>query len=404
MKKKTIIRALTVFILLVAFRAATTSIAPLINNLLAEQGYSFEDQALISGIVLCVGYMATIVGSMVGGRFADKMGPERTILIAGTIFAGCFMLWSVANAGAMLYINRVILALCTGALYVALQSYILGGVKKGSEGMAMGIYGLSFGIGTAVAGTAAGMADTIGIQRVFLTMGIVGVCAVILGGIATRIDKRLPVPADVEPAAKKNIQSLPTSQVLRKASGAFWLLLLNALLYGFGLIIFLQYLDELGAARGLEGTTASFGIAVFSILSLFQPLTGLVADKIGKANCSLLGQSLITLGWVLLALIPRLTLPVVLLCSGIAGIGAALYSPAILAIAELSAPAGSGGIIRGIYQGANSLGSATAAIFGSIIYMNIGISNVFLLLVGACVLGLASALLLAAIHKKAEKR
>ena len=400
MKKKTIVRALTVFVLLVAFRAATTCIAPLINNLLIEQGYSFSDQALISGIVLCVGYIATIVGSMVGGRFADKMGPEKTILIAGSVFAACFMLWSVANAGIMLYINRVILALCTGALYVALQSYILGGVKKGFEGMAMGVYGLSFGIGTAVAGTAAGMADSIGIQNVFLTMGVVCIVAVLIGGGATRVDKRLPIPAGVEPAMKKTAQSIPTMQVLKKASGAFFMLLFNAMLYGFGLIIFLQYLDELGAVRGLEGTTASFGIAVFSILSLFQPVTGLIADKIGKANCTLLGQALITVGWILLSLMRSLNLGLVLVFSAVAGIGAALYSPATLAIAELSAPEGSGGTVRGIYQGANSLGSAIAAIFGSVIYMNIGISNVFLLLVGACTLGLVSALVLARMTRK----
>jgi MFS family permease len=266
--------------------------------------------------------------------------------------------------------------------------------------MAMGIYGLSFGIGTAIAGTAAGMADSIGIRNVFLTMGIVCIGAVLLGGTATRIDKRLPIPEGVEPAMKKAAASMSTVDVLKKSRGAFWLLLGNAVLYGFGLIIFLQYLDELGAVRGLEGTTASFGIAVFSILSLFQPLTGLIADKIGKANCTLLGQVLITVGWILLSLMPQLSLGMVLIFSAIAGVGAALYSPAVLAIAELSAPEGSGGTIRGIYQGANSLGSAIAAIFGSIIYMNIGIDNVFLLLVGSCALGLLTALVLVRVSKK----
>jgi len=85
----------------------------------------------------------------------------------------------------------------------------------------------------------------------------------------------------------------------------------------------------------------------------------------------------------------------------VAGLGAALYSPATLAIAELSAPEGSGGTVRGIYQGANSLGSAIAAVFGSVIYMRIGIGNVFLLLVAACALGLVSVVLLtAALRKK----
>ena len=385
MKKKTLVRALTVFILLVAFRAATTCIAPLINNLLVEQGHSFEDQAMISGAVLAVGYIATIVGSMVGGSVADRMGPKKTILIAGSLFAAGFLVFSFANAGPMLYINRVVLALCTGALYVALQSYILGGVKKGSEGMAMGIYGLSFGIGTALAGTASGMADTVGIRNVFLTMGIVW----------------LPIPEGVEPAMKKQTASPSPLKVLRKSSVSFLLLLVNALFYGFGLIIFLQYVDELGAARGLEGTKASFGIAVFSILSLFQPVTGLIADRIGKSTCALLGQGLIALGWIPLALLPQLSLGPVLALSAVAGLGAALYSPATLAIAELSAPEGSGGTVRGIYQGANSLGSAIAAVFGSVIYMRIGIGNVFLLLVAACALGLVSVVLLtAALRKK----
>ena len=401
MKKKTLTRALTVFILLAAFRAATTCIAPLINNLLVEQGHSFEAQAMISGTVLAVGYIATIMGSMVGGSVADRMGPQKTILIAGSVFAAGFLLFSFANAGIMLYINRIVLALCTGALYVALQSYILGGVKKGSEGMAMGIYGLSFGIGTALAGTASGMADSVGIQRVFLTMGIVCAAAVVLGTVASRIDSRLPIPEGIEPAIKKQVVSLPPLEVLKKSSASFLLLLVNALFYGFGLIIFLQYVDELGAARGMEGTKASFGIAIFSILSLFQPLTGLIADKIGKGSCALLGQGLIALGWIPLALLPQLSLGPVLVCSAVAGLGAALYSPATLAIAELSAPEGSGGTVRGIYQGANSLGSAIAAIFGSVIYMRIGISNVFVLLVTACVLGVVSVLLLtAAIRNK----
>lgn len=402
MRKKTAVRALTVFILLVAFRAATTCIAPLINNLLVEQGHSFEAQAMISGTVLALGYIATIVGSMMGGGIADRMGPQRTILGAGTLFAAGFLVFSFANGGVLLYINRVVLALCTGALYVALQSYILGGVQKGSEGMAMGIYGLSFGIGTALAGTASGMADTVGIQRVFFTMGIICAGAVVLGALATRVDSRLPVPQGVEPAMKKQTASLSAGKVLRGSGGSFWLLLVNALFYGFGLIIFLQYVDELGAARGLEGTKAAFGIAVFSILSLLQPVTGLVADKIGKGSCALLGQGLIALGWIPLALLPRLTMGTVLGFSALAGLGAALYSPAVLALAELSAPQGSGGTVRGIYQGANSMGSAIAAIFGSVIYMRIGIGNVFMLLVGACVLGLATALLLsAALRKKA---
>ena len=401
MKKKTLVRALTVFILLVAFRAATTCIAPLINNLLVEQGHSFEAQAMISGAVLAVGYIATIVGSMVGGSVADRMGPKKTILIAGSLFAAGFLVFSFANAGPMLYINRVVLALCTGALYVALQSYILGGVKKGSEGMAMGIYGLSFGIGTALAGTASGMADTVGIRNVFLTMGIVCAGAVVLGTVATRIDSRLPIPEGVEPAMKKQTASPSPLKVLRRSSVSFLLLMVNALFYGFGLIIFLQYVDELGAARGLEGTKASFGIAVFSILSLFQPVTGLIADRIGKGTCALLGQGLIALGWIPLALLPQLSLGPVLALSAVAGLGAALYSPATLAIAELSAPEGSGGTVRGIYQGANSLGSAIAAVFGSVIYMRIGIGNVFLLLVAACALGLVSVVLLtAALRKK----
>ena len=101
------------------------------------------------------------------------------------------------------------------------------------------------------------------------------------------------------------------------------------------------------------------------------------------------------------SLLPQLSLGPVLVCSAVAGLGAALYSPATLAIAELSAPEGSGGTVRGIYQGANSLGSAIAAIFGSVIYMRIGISNVFVLLVTACVLGVVSVLLLTtAIRKK----
>ncbi len=393
MKNRFILRALIVFTLLVAFRAATTCIAPLINNLLTEQGFDFSQQAIISGTVLSLGYIATIVGSIFGGKIADKMGAVKTIVVAGSIFSAAFIAWAFTGVGAMLYISRVILALCTGTLYVALQSYILGGAKKGSEGMALGIYGLAFGVGTALAGAASGMADSIGISKVFMYMGFFCAAATIAGSAATRIDKRWPTE-DYKDGHSEITASPGITGLLKKTDRSFAVLLLNSVLYGFGLIIFLQYIDELGAARGLSGTKAAFGIAIFSILSLLQPLTGIIADKIGKTTCVLIGQSLITVGWCLLALLPHFTLAAVMSCSAIAGIGAAFYSPAVLAMAQEHAPAGGGGAVRGLYQAANSLGSAVAAIFGSVIYLKIGITNVFILLVASCILGLLSAVIL----------
>ena len=401
MKKKFWIRAVVVFILLVAFRAATSSIAPLINNLLTEMGYTFERQAIVSGVILAVGYIASIFGSMIGGRFADKMGPVKTIMIAGSIFAAAFILWAILDNAILFSFNRTLLALCSGALYVALQSYLLGGVKKGSEGMAMGIYGLGFGVGTALAGTAAGVADQFGINEVFITLGVVCVGAVLLGRIMTLFERKIPVPGDFIPAMKENEKAISLKQVLKGARGSIYVLLINAVVYGFGLIIFLQYLDELGAARGMPGTQAAFGIAVFSIISLMQPVSGLIADKIGKMTCIVIGQILVAIGWGALALMPGLSMGIVLALSAVAGVGSALFSPAVLAVAEISAAPGSGGTLRGVYQGATNIGSAAAAMFGSLVYKGInGIDKVFVLLLISCCAGMATAVWLAGLVRK----
>lgn len=400
--KKFWIRALGVFVLLVAVRAATSAIAPLINNLLGEMNYSVDSSAIVAGVILAVGYICSIIGSMFGGRIADVLGPVKTFITTGLVFAIFFVLWAFTTKDVLFYIYRAILALCTGALYVALQSYLLGGAKKGSEGMAMGIYGLGFGVGTAIAGSAAGLAGNFGISRTFLVLGIVCLVAVVVSFITTLIDRKTEATYEVAaPPRKKGDRSV--WYLLKNANSTVYFLLLIAFAYGFGTILFLQYLDELGAARGMIGTQAAFGVAVFSIISMLQPLSGMLADKIGRSKCILIGMILICIGWSCLALVGSLTIGIVLLFSGIAGIGTMLYTPASFALAQRSAVEGSGGLIRGLFQGATAIGSAISAMFGAVIYSSIGINNVFYLLIGSTVFCVIFAIILSITARKSDK-
>ncbi|MCG8500659.1 MAG: MFS transporter, partial [Firmicutes bacterium] len=162
-------------------------------------------------------------------------------------------------------------------------------------------------------------------------------------------------------------------------------------------------LDELGAARGMMGTQAAFGVAIFSVVSLLQPLSGMLSDKIGRSKCILIGMILLCVGWSSIALIGSLNIGIVLLFSGIAGIGTMLYTPASFALAQNSAVEGSGGLIRGLFQSATGIGSAVSAIFGAVIYRSIGIDNVFYLLIAATVLCVIFAILLSFTAKKNER-
>jgi len=384
--------------LLVSVRAATSSIAPLINNLLVELDFTNEKAAIIAGIILAVGYIASIIGSTVGGRIADMFGSVKTFLTAGFVFAGIFIVWSFTTQAILFYVYRALLALCTGALYVALQSYLLGGTKKGSEGMAMGVYGLGFGIGTAAAGSVAGMAGGFGISQAFFVLGIVCVVACVVCAVITILDKKVEATYEVALSTKKP-EGMSVWTILKNANSTMYFLLLIAFAYGFGTIIFLQYLDELGAVRGIEGTKAAFGIAAFSIVQLLQPLSGMLADKIGRPKCILLGMTLVFIGWTSIALFAS-SLGMVLLFSALAGIGALLYTPASFALAQQSSVKGSGGLMRGLFQGATAIGTAIAAMFGAIIYGNFGITNVFYILVGATVFSLISAIVLSFVAKK----
>lgn len=398
--KKFFIRALGVFILLVSVRAATSSIAPLINNLLVELDFTNEKAAIVAGIILALGYVASIIGSTVGGRIADMFGSVKTFLTAGFVFAGVFILWSFTTQQVLFYVYRAILALCTGSLYVALQSYLLGGTKRGSEGMAMGVYGLGFGIGTAIAGSVAGMAGGFGISQAFFILGIVCAVACVVCAVVVAVDKKIDAPYEVAISTKVP-EGMSVWKILKNANSTVYFLLLIAFAYGFGTIIFLQYVDELGALRGIAGTKASFGIAVFSIVQLLQPLSGMLSDKIGRAKCILLGMVLVFVGWTSIALFAG-SLGMILLFSGVAGIGALLYTPASFALAQKASIKGSGGLMRGLFQGATAIGTAIAAMFGAVIYSSFGISNVFYILVGATVLSLVSAIILNFVAKKGK--
>lgn len=398
--KKFFIRALGVFILLVSVRAATSSIAPLINNLLVELDFTNEKAAIVAGVVLAIGYIASIVGSTVGGRIADMFGSVKTFLTAGFAFAGIFILWSFTTKEVLFYVYRALLALCTGSLYVALQSYLLGGTKKGSEGMAMGVYGLGFGIGTAIAGSVAGMAGGFGISQAFFILGIVCAVACVVCLVVTLVDKKVEATYEVALSPQKP-EGMSVWTIMKNANSTLYFLLLIAFAYGFGTIIFLQYLDELGAVRGIVGTKAAFGIAVFSIVQLLQPLSGMLADKIGRAKCILLGMTLVFIGWTSVALFAS-TLGMVMLFSAIAGIGALLYTPASFALAQMASVKGSGGLMRGLFQGATAIGTAIAAMFGAVIYSSFGITNVFYILVGATIFSLVSAIILNFVAGKTE--
>ncbi len=365
--KKFMLRALGVVILLTAVRAATVAIAPLNNAYMRFLGVSDVLAPTISGTILAVGYVFAVFGPLVGGRLADRWGTTRTFVSASIVFALFYFLWSSASNYYLLYIYRAVLALCTGALYIGVQAFMLNGAPAGKKGMAMGLYGLGFGLGSAIGPTIASRLLTPDdVTRPFVVLSIACIVGTIfsIGIVALqgRADKAAPKP--VSQAAKGSGLGLAA---LKKLNTTSLLVFGMGIFYGVAQLAVLTNIDDLGVfGFGLKPGTAMMGLVVYSVISLLQPVGGMLGDKFGQAKMVFLGMLLVAIGFGPLAFLPNPSL--IYPFMAVAGVGAMLFTPSSTALIGRYAAPEIKGTVLGIFQSITSLGSAVGVLLAGVLY------------------------------------
>jgi len=375
--KKFIIGSIGGVLLLLCVRAATVAIAPLNIAFMRFLGAGDNIAPTISGTILFVGYIFAVVGPMVGGWVTDKVGNRGSILIGGVTFTAAYFLWAYAVNFPLLYIYRAILALGAGIVAVSMMSFLHATAPEGKKAAGMGLYGLGFGLGSAVGPMVASRLVPTGIREPFLFFAAACLVSLILAVLLMVVFQRNNSGKEIntEDSAEKTSKSFFAG--FSSFSPPLYFIFLLSLFFMFGQIAILTTADDFGMQiLGLPVGKGIMAIVAFSVTSLLQPLGGMVGDKMGKAKAMMIGVGITALCFFGVAL-NTASFGLQLVLMAIAGLGGVLYMPNSMALVGDLAPANLKGTALGSFQAAAGIGSATGALISGLIYSATSVRYVF---------------------------
>jgi DHA1 family purine ribonucleoside efflux pump-like MFS transporter len=300
-----------------------------------------------AGLVFAVLGVAIATGGLVGGFALVRVGPRVGIVVGLTLVAAGAVVCATADGLEGLLVGEIVLGLGSGTFFApgVHSAGALAGERR--RGIAIGIYGVAFSAGVALAGLLAALGDTWGWRVSFLaTAGIAFAAALALvpfrlAAVRRQEGARPPfrLRAAVAPLAVGGVTA--ASQ--------------------YGTVAFLPLYAV--HAWGLSPGKAALVITVSRVLSVpAKLLTGNAADREGSLRIARrLGVVLALLGaWWTLAPGPE------------AAVGGAILFGAVVAalgpvgnVLALDAFAGRGQLLGAFRSAQIGLGAATSAILGA---------------------------------------
>jgi DHA2 family methylenomycin A resistance protein-like MFS transporter len=161
----------------------------------------FQDRsATLAGVVLAVGSTSTVLGSLVGGRLADRLGRRRPVLVGRSIAVlGTLPLLTMSHATSPVVLGLwlLIMSLGSGLSSAVAQAAAVESAPRRYSGMATGVFTTSANLGgiIGIALTAAYLGDSPGLHT-FRAVFVLYIITAIVGSlIATRLE---PWPAHDE--------------------------------------------------------------------------------------------------------------------------------------------------------------------------------------------------------------
>ena len=236
-----------------------------------------------------------------------------------------------------------------------------------------------FGLGPLLGG---GLRDAFGSEAAFATMGVM------LAG--TALLTLLWLPARAGSTALDGIEgpSLPWSEIVRRRAVQGAVLFMTLMSIGWGAaysFLAIYVVSE-------EGMGLNSALFVGLLLSLrqftnaaLQPITGRLADRVDRVKLVAWGLVLMSLGTVLIPLVPATTVEVgpvpiavyLLLTVVVAGVGEALAMPAQQAVFVTLGRVVGMGSLMGLNNMGNSVGFLFGSLAGAAVVGSLGLPAVF---------------------------
>jgi OFA family oxalate/formate antiporter-like MFS transporter len=247
------------------------------------------------------------------GYLVDKLGPRIVGVIAGVLVAAAWMINSVADSLALLYLGAVVGGVGAGAVYGACVGNALKWFPD-RRGLAAGVTAMGFGAGSALTVIPiAAMIKTSGYESAFWKFGLFqGAVVFALGWFLRAPDASFTAPRKSTVAAAVPAREYSPGEMLRTPT--FWVMYVMFVMMAIGGLIATAQAQPMAKDYGIADTpvtllwltlpTLTFALSFDRIFNgISRPFFGWVSDHLGRERTMFVafmleGLAVLLLGWL----------------------------------------------------------------------------------------------------------
>ncbi|MCG8577319.1 MAG: MFS transporter [Flavobacteriales bacterium] len=312
------------------FAASFNMLIPELNSYLTELGR--EDLIWMN---LGLWTIAAAISRPFSGKIADNISRKSVMFIGVLVSIIICFIYPLLPYVLGFLILRFLHGFSTGFQPTGATALVADVIPKGKRGEAMGIFGITITVGFSLGqGMGSIIKTAVGMQGLFLIAGIVGMISFLL--ILTIKEDKEVIRKNCEDKGYTTLWE----KILPKWDEIFGIeviqpsvmIFLTASLFGF----FVLLIPELSTHLGIENKGLFFAVHLpFVVIMRF--VAGKLTDKYGARRNLFVSLIFLGIGCVLTAYCNSLNMLIV--CSIVYGIGAAISSPAVFAwTADLANP------------------------------------------------------------------
>jgi len=259
-----------------------------VNPINKTHGWSIAAIQFAYSVFIALETWLTPIEGWIVDVLGPKRGPKLMVAAGGLLVAVGWVINSVADSLAMLYVGAIVSGTGGGAIYATSVGHAVKWFPD-RRGLAVGLTAAGYGAGAALTVIPIRyVIDTSGYEAAFLWFGIFQGGAVFLLAWLLRAPSPGEIPASFAPKVQQSAKSYSPAQVL--TTPVFWLMyIMFVMVSASGLMAAAQIApiaSDFGVANTvvlLGGTTLTVALIVDNVANgTARPLFGWISDNIGR--------------------------------------------------------------------------------------------------------------------------
>jgi len=259
-----------------------------VNPINKTHGWSIAAIQFAYSVFIALETWLTPIEGWIVDVLGPKRGPKMVVAAGGLLVAVGWVINSVADSLAMLYVGAIVSGTGGGAIYATSVGHAVKWFPD-RRGLAVGLTAAGYGAGAALTVIPIRyVIDTSGYEAAFLWFGIFQGGAVFLLAWLLRAPSPGEIPASFAPKVQQSAKSYSPAQVL--TTPVFWLMyIMFVMVSASGLMAAAQIApiaSDFGVANTvvlLGGTTLTVALIVDNVANgAARPLFGWISDNIGR--------------------------------------------------------------------------------------------------------------------------